>query len=167
MTEETKLKSQELLERTHAARLELDELIAEQRRLDSDLARARVEDHEARMESVRGGGSIRSAVSSLVSRVRGVEDRAASLPELIWTARMHVLELDTEYHRSRNAELEEPQREAQEEFTEVDALLPKVQKRREAALDRVMHLTRTRRDHEQREAEVLEQLEALKSSGPE
>lgn len=167
MTEETKLRSQELLERAHAARLELDELIAEQRQLDSDLARARVEDHEDRMESVRGGGSIRSAVSSLVSRVRGVEDRAASLPELIWTARMHVLELDAEYNRERNAELEEPQREAQEEFTEVDALLPKVQKQRETRLDRVMHLTRTRREHEQREAEALEQLEALKRSGPE
>lgn len=57
MTEETKLRSQELLERAHAARLELDELIAEQRQLDSDLARARVEDHEARMESVRSGGA--------------------------------------------------------------------------------------------------------------
>lgn len=80
---------------------------------------------------------------------------------------MHILELEAEYNRERNTELEEPQREAQEEFTEVDALLPKVQKRRETRLDRVMHLTRTRRDHELREGDALTELEGLRRSGPE
>jgi len=155
LTEETKAASQQLLERQHAARGELDELIAEQGRLAGHLERARVEDHEERMEAVRtSGGSIRSAVSSLVGRVRGVEDRGASLPELIWTARMHVLELEAAYNEARRAELEEPEREAYEEFKEVDELLPKVQKRRENALDLATHFGRERRDLERREEEA-------------
>ncbi len=166
MTEGIKAASQELLERLHAARGELDELIEEQRRLTSDLERARREDSEARMEAVRDGGSIRSAVSSLVSRVRGVEDRGAALPELIWTARLHILELEREYNRVRHAELEEPERKAVEEFREVDALLPKVRKRREAALDRTDHLRRERRDLERRQEDAQAELEALKRSGP-
>ena len=40
MTEEMKAASQALLERLHAARGELDELIEEQRRLTGDLERA-------------------------------------------------------------------------------------------------------------------------------
>ncbi len=167
MGEQTKPESEELLERVHAARQELDGLISEQRRLGDDLERARREDHEARMEAVRGGaGSIRSAVSSLVSRVRGVEDRGAILPELIWTARMHVLELEAAHNKARHAELEEPEREAKEEFEEVDALLPKVQKRRQDALDRVTAVNRERRDLQRREAEAKAELERLKRAGP-
>ncbi len=166
MTEETKTTSQELLERLQAARGELDELIAEQRRLTDDLERARHEDHEERMGAVRGGGSIRSAVSSLVSRVRGVEDRGAALPELIWTARMHILELEREYNATKYAELEEPERQAKAEFDEVDALLPQVQKRREDALDRVRYLRRERRDLERRTEEARMELAASKQAGP-
>lgn len=167
MTEEVKAQSQETLERTHAARQELDALIAEQRRLGDDLEKARREDTESRMDNLRAGGTIRGAVASLVSRARGVEDRAASLPEEIWVARMHVLELEARHNRERNAELEDPERVAQEEFREVDALLPQVQKRRETDLDRSTYLTRERRDHERREEDALTQLEALKRSGPE
>ncbi len=167
MTEKTKAASQEMLERLHAARGELDELIAEQRRLAGDLERARVEDHEERMEAVRGGGSIRSAVSSLVSRVRGVEDRGAALPELIWTARMHILELEREYHAQKYAELESELPGAQSEFREVDAQLPVLQKRREDTLDRVNYLNREMRDLERRREEAQAELEALKRSGPE
>lgn len=168
MAEETKAASQEMLERLHAARGELDELIEEQRRLTSDLQRARHEDHEERMEAVRSsGGGIRSAVSSLVSRVRGLEDRGAALPELIWTARLHIFDLEREYNTTKHAELEEPQRQATEEFREVDALLPKVQKRREAALDRVTYLNRERRDLERRGEDAQAELDALKRSGPE
>jgi len=166
MTEETKTKSQQLLEEQHALRGELEELIAEQRRLGDDLQRARSEDASERLEAVRGGGNIRSAVSSVVSRVRGVEDRGAALPELIWTARMHILELEREYTATKHAELEEPERQAQAEFREVDALLPKVQKRRDGALDHVMAVTRERRDLERRREEAQTELEALKRSGP-
>jgi len=166
MTEETKTKSQQLLEEQHALRGELEELIAEQRRLGDDLQRARSEDASERLEAVRGGGNIRSAVSSVVSRVRGVEDRGAALPELIWTARMHILELEREYNETKHAELEEPERQAQAEFREVDALLPKVQKRRDGALDHVMAVTRERRDLERRREEAQTELEALKRSGP-
>lgn len=167
MSEETKTTSQGILERIHDARGELDELVAEQRRLGGDLERARVEDHAERMEALRGGGSIRSAVSSLVSRVRGVEDRGASLPELIWTARMHVLELEAAYNEARGAELEEPERSAKAEFKEVDALLPRVQKRREDALDHVNAISRERRDLLRRREEAQAELDSLKRTGPE
>ena len=167
MTEETKLKSQELLERTHAAREELDALTAEQRRFAGDLERARVEDHEERMKAVRSGGSIRSAVSSWVSRAWEVEGRREALPELIWTARMYVLELEAEYNRARHAELGEELPGAQAEFREVDALLPEVQKRRERALDHANYLNRELRDLERRRETAQEELEALKRSGPE
>ncbi len=167
MTEATKPKSQQLLEEQHALRGELEELIAEQRRLGDDLRRARSEDASERLEAVRGGGNIRSAVSSLVSRVRGVEDRGAALSELIWTTKLRIAQLGAEYNAAKYAELEEPERQATEEFREVDALLPKVQKRREAALDRVTYLNRERRDLERRQEEAQTELDALKRSGPE
>lgn len=167
MTEEVKAKSQETLERTHAARQELDELIAEQRRLGQDITQARHEDHEDRMEAMRGGGSIRSAVSSLVSKVRGVQDRGAALHELIWSARLRILELDAEYHAQKYAELGEELPGAESEFREADALLPEVQKRRERALDRTSYLNREMRDLERRREAAQQELESLKRSGPE
>lgn len=120
MTEETKTPSQEAGERLAAAREELDELLAEQRRLGEDLEAARRGDHEERMEVARSGGRIRSAISAVVSRVRDVEDRREALPHEVRSARLRVLELEREHQDALYADLETPEATAYAEFKKLD-----------------------------------------------
>jgi hypothetical protein len=96
------------------------------------------------------GESIRSAVSSLGSKARGVEDRGARLPVLLWSARMRVLELEAEHSAARHAEREEPERTTHREFTEADEALSIAQRRCQDALDRSLVITRERRELQRR-----------------
>ncbi len=165
-TQATRETSEGVLERIHDAREELDELIAEQRRLDQDIEQARVEDSEERLKAVvRNGDSIRGAVSSLVRRVRRVEDWREVLSELIWTARMRLAQLEAEYNAARYAELQDEVPGARTEFQEVDALLHLGEKRRERALDRVNYLRREMGDLKNRREEARSEPEALKKAG--
>ncbi len=161
------MSTEEKAARLQSAREELDELLTERRNLDQELAQARLADHEERAEAARTSGSLRSAVSSLVSKVRGVEDRAATLPELIWSANIRVNELEAEHADALVADLEEPKNDAHREFTEVDRELPKLQKKREDLLDRTMFFTREQREAERIRDEAIARVEALKKAGPE
>ncbi len=113
-------RSEETLARLTEARAELDELVTEQARLGRDLEHARQEDHEARMQAARSGGRIASAISSLKSRVRGVEDRREALPYEIWSARIRALELEVEHTGAVVEDLEEPKNNVSREAREAD-----------------------------------------------
>lgn len=100
------------------------------------------------MKATSSGGRIRSALASLSSRVRNVEDRREALRHEIWSASIRVNELEAEHAAALVAVLEEPKNQAHREFMAVDEELPKLQRKRQDLLDRTMLFTR-----EQREAE--------------
>lgn len=149
--------------RLRAAREELDELLAEQRNLPRELEQAHRDDHEARVSST---GGIRAALSSMVSRVRGVEERREALPNEIWSASILALELEAEHAASLVEDLEEPKNEAHRAFTEADTELPKIQRRRQDLLDRTLVLTREQSAAERTKEEALRAVEQLHKTGP-
>lgn len=161
------MNTEEKAARLQAAREELDELLTEQRNLPREIEEARQEDHEERMKAAGSGSRIRAAVSSMVSRVRGVEDRREALPHEIWSANIRVLELEAEHAAALVVDLEGPKNEAHRKFTAADEELPKLQKKREDLLDRTMALTRDQRQAERARDEATLQAEALKKAGPE
>ena len=164
MSEETKMTSEETQARLTAAREELDELLEEERKLDGAMHRARLDDVQAR---VGNAGGIRGAISAAVSKVRGVQDRAEQLPHEVWAARMRVLLLEREHQEVLYEELAEPEARTYAEFKELDAELPKIQRRRQDALDHSVAAGRARREAYNRAQEAGEQLEQLKRTGPE
>jgi len=127
------------------------------------MQRARLDDAEAR---VNAPGGIRGAIASAVSQFRGVQDRAEQLPFEVWSAQLHVLTLERDHQEALFAELEEPEARLKAEFRELDAELPKLQRRRQDALDASVSATWDRRAAFNRAREAGEQLEALKKSGP-
>ncbi len=167
MTEGIKTTSQELLERLQAARGELDELIAEQRRLGYDLEQARQEDHEERMQTARSGGRIASAISALKSRVKGVEDRREALPYEIWSARIRVLELEVEHTGAVVEDLREPTENASREAREADQERQDAERRYRDLTDKASVLLREQIASGNRNHQAALELEALKRSGPE
>ncbi len=120
--------TEEKAARLQSARKELDELLTEQRNLPSKLEAARQEDHEERMKAASTGGRIRSALASLSSRVRNVEDRREALRHEIWSASIRVNELEAEHAAALVVDLEEPKNQAHREFLAVDEELPKLQR---------------------------------------
>ncbi len=157
------MNSEELAAQLTEAREELEELLTEQRRIGGEMAQARLEDAEAR---VNAPGGIRGAIASAVSRVRGVQDRAEQLPHEIWSAQLHVLALERDYQQALYDELAEPEARTYEEFKRLDDELPKLQRRRQDALDHSLTAGRDRRAAGNRVQELGEQLEALKKAGP-
>lgn len=97
MSNERAASTEEKVARLQSAREELDELLTEQRNLPRELEGARREDHEERMQAASSGGRIRAAVSSMVSRVRDVEDRREALRHEIWSASIRVNELEADH----------------------------------------------------------------------
>jgi chromosome segregation ATPase len=124
--------SEELAAQLTKAREELEALLGEQRNIGGEMQQARLADAEAR---VNAPGGIRGAIASAVSRVRGVQDRAEQLPHEIWSAQLHVLALERDYQQALYDELAEPEARLQAEFRELDEELPKLQRRRQDALD--------------------------------
>ena len=96
-----------------------------------------------------------------------MQDRAEQLPHEIWSAQLHVLTLERDYQEALFAELEEPESRLHAEFCELDEELPKLQRRRQYALDHATATGRDRRAVYHRAREAGEQLEQLKRSGPE
>ncbi len=155
--------SEELAAQLTEAREELEELLTEQRKLGGEMAQARLEDAEAR---VNAPGGIRGAIASAVSRVRGVQDRAEQLPHEIWSAKIRVLLIEQEYQQALFDQLEEPEARTHAEFKKLDDELPKLQRRRQDALDLAIATGRERRAAYNRAQEANEQLKALKQAGP-
>ena len=155
--------TEEKAARLQAAREELQDLLTEQRNLPRELEQAHRDDHEARVSST---GGIRAALSSVVSRVRGVEERREALPNEIWSANIRVLELEAEHAAAVASDLEEPKNEAHRAFTEADTELPKLERRRQDLLDRTLVLTREQSAAERPKDEALRAVEQLHKTGP-
>lgn len=155
--------SEELAAQITEARRELEGLLAEQRSIGEKMQQARLADAEAR---VNAPGGIRGAIASAVSRVRGVQDRAEQLPHEIWSTQLHLLALERDYQEALYAELEEPETRLHAEFKQLDEELPKLQRRRQDALDHATAAARDRRAAYNRAQEAREQLEQLKKAGP-
>lgn len=167
MSNEMAESTEEKAARLQSAREELDELLTEQRNLPRELEGARREDHEERMQAASSGGRIRSALASLSSRVRNVEDRREALRHEIWSASIRVNELEAEHAAALVEDLEKPKNEAHREFTAVDEELPKLQRKRQDLLDWTMFFTREQREAERIRDEAISRAEALKKAGPE
>jgi chromosome segregation ATPase len=160
------MSTEETRDRLQAARAELEELLDEQRRLDEDLEAARREDHEERMEVARSGGRIRSALASLSSRVRGVEERREALPCEIWSARIRVLELEVEHCGATVEELEEPVNQASREAREVDQERRDAEKRYQELTDKAYVLRRDQNEAGNRKHQAEIELRQLRKAGP-
>ncbi len=160
----TKTTSQELQARLSAAQEELDSLLQEGRNLDETMQKARLEDAESRTTNA---GGIRGALGAAVSRVTRVRDRAEQLPDEIFAAKIRVLLLEREHQEALYDELAEPEARTYAEFKKLDDELPRLQRRRQDALDHATAAGRERRAAYNQAREAGEQLEQLKRSGPE
>lgn len=100
------------MEQLEQARQQYAALLTEQGNLDVTRREAFSQDHEARLEAARNGGSVIAAFASRKSKLKEVQEREEALPYEVYAARLLVAELERQ-----NAIEQAPEADAEVERT--------------------------------------------------